>query len=216
MAAAVVNISILDGRPCTSPSMTTLAWPSLASSPIRRPPPPSPSSGMRLTSSPATASPPAPCSPITAAAIAPTTFAKLVSRWVSNTAALARTRRKPTAKPNASSRPPCANGPTPLTGPTPSKETSVSLPGLTTTTTPVLMVAFTTSRPSAAPNQVQPLDHLQPPAQHRILHEAPQSVGTRGCGKTEALQVTGVGPGCLKKQFSSQLPVPIFLSGAGM
>src|SRR5580692_2397675 len=80
-----------------------------------------------------------------------------------NTAALARTRHKPTAKRNASSRPLCANGPIPLTGPTPTYATWPSLLGPTTTTTPVLMVAFTTSRPSAAPNQVQPLDHLQAP-----------------------------------------------------
>src|ERR1035437_1330819 len=163
MAAAVGNRNILVGRPCMSLSTITPAWPSLASSPIRRPIPPSPSSGMRLTSSPATASPSALCSPITAVAIAPITFAKLVSRWASNTVALALTRRKPMAKPNASSRPPCANGPTLLTGPTPSKETTPSLLGPTTTTMPVLMVAFTTSRPSAAPNQVQPLDHLQVP-----------------------------------------------------
>src|ERR1017187_2984613 len=161
MAAAVGNRNILVGRPCMSLSTITPAWPSLASSPIRRPIPPSPSSGMRLTSSPATVSPSALCSPITAVAIAPITFAKLVSRWASNTVALALTRRKPMAKPNASSRPPCANGPTLLTGPTPSKETTPSLLGPTTTTMPVLMVAFTTSRPSAAPNQVQPLDHLQ-------------------------------------------------------
>jgi len=162
--AAVVNRNILGGRPCTSRSTTTLAWPSLASSPIRKPTPPSPSSGMRLTSSLATASSSTLCSPITAAAIAPTSFAKPVSRWASNTAALARTRHKPTAKPNASSRPLCANGPTPLTGPTPTNATWPSLLGPTTTTTPVRMVAFTTSRPSAAPNQVQPLDHLQSPA----------------------------------------------------
>src|ERR1700688_528533 len=161
MAAAVVNINILAGRPCTSLSTITLAWLSLASSPIRRLTPPSPSSGTRLTSSLATASSFALYSPITAAAIAPTTFAKLVSRWASNTAAHGLTRRQPTAKPNASSRPLCANGPTPLTGPTPSNAISPSLPGPTITTTPALMVVFTTSRPSAAPNQGQPLDHLQ-------------------------------------------------------
>ena len=37
-------------------------------------------------------------------------------------------------------------------------------PGPTTTTTKDLMVASTTSRPSAAPTQEQPLDHLQPPS----------------------------------------------------
>src|SRR5208337_5133506 len=173
MAAAVVNTNILVGRPCMSLSTITLAWPSLRSSPIRRPTPPSPSSGMQLTSLLVTASSSALCSPITAAVIAPTSFAKLVSRWASNTAALARTRRKPMAKPNASSRPLCANGPTLLTGPTPSKETSPLLPGPTTTTMPVLMVAFTTSRPSAAPNRVQPLDHLQAPRARHKCYDSP-------------------------------------------
>jgi transposase InsO family protein len=90
-------------------------------------------------------------------------FRQACLEMASNIAALALTRRKPMAKTNASSRPPCANRPTPLLGPTPSKETSASLPGPTTTTTTVLMVAFTPSRPSAAPNPVQPLDHLQVP-----------------------------------------------------
>src|SRR6266403_2223481 len=185
MAAAVVNRNILVGRPCMSLSTITLAWPSLASSPIRRPTPPSPSSGMRLTSSLATASSSALCSPTTAAAIAPTSFAKLVCRWASNTAVLALTRRKPTAKPNASSRPLCANGPMPLTGPTPTNVTSPSLPGPITTTTPVLMVAFTTSRPSAAPNQVQPLDHLQmaPPTQKTYLATLVKSDAVEQVGK---------------------------------
>src|SRR5579864_8578955 len=151
-----------------SPSTTTLAWPSLASSPIRRPTPPLPFSRMRLTSSLAMASPCAPCSPITAAAIAPTSFTAFVFTWASNTAALALTRRKPMAKPNASSRPPCASGPTPLTGPTPISATSHSLPGLTTTTSPGLMVAFTTSRPLAALIQVRRLDHLQAPGTRQL------------------------------------------------
>src|SRR5450631_715087 len=164
MAAAAANTSIPDGRPCTSPSTITPAWPSLRSCPIRRPTPLSLFCAMPSTSSLATASPSAPCSPITAATIAPITFTKLACRWASNTAALALTRRKPTAKPNASSKPLCASGPTPPTGPTPTNATHASLPGPTTTTTLVLMVASTTSRPSAAPNQVQRLDHLQPPA----------------------------------------------------
>src|SRR5438309_9138040 len=150
-----------------SPSTTTLAWPSLASSPIRRPTPPSPFSRMRLTSSLAMASPCAPCSPITAAAIAPTSFTAFVFTWASNTAALALIRRKPMAKPNASSRPPFAREPTPLTGPTPISAISHLLPVPTTTTSSVPMVAFTTSRPSAALILVQRLDHLQAPGSSR-------------------------------------------------
>src|SRR6202008_2192860 len=111
----------------------------------------------------ARASPCAPCSPITAAAIAPTSFTAFVFTWASNTAALALTRRKPMAKPNASSRPPCASGPTPLTGPTPISAISHSLPGPTTTTSSGPMVAFTTSRLSAALILVQRLDLLQVP-----------------------------------------------------
>jgi hypothetical protein len=93
-----------------------------------------------------------------------TSSAALVSTWVSNTAVLVLTRLRPTAKPNASSRPLCANGPTPLTGKIPTSETVLSLPGPTTTTASDLMVASTISRPSAALNQVQRLDHLQPPS----------------------------------------------------
>ena len=119
---------------------------------------------MPWTSSPATASACAPCSPTTAAATAPTSSAALASRSDSNTAALALTRHKPTARPNASSRPLCASGPTPLTGATPTNEiTSPCLPGTTTTTATAHMVASTTSRPSAALNHVQRLEHLQPP-----------------------------------------------------
>jgi hypothetical protein len=71
---------------------------------------------------------------------------------------------RPTAKPNALSRPPCANGPTPLTGAIPTNEIALCLPGPTTTTASDLMVASTTSRPSAALNHVQRLEHLQAPA----------------------------------------------------
>ena len=60
-------------------------------------------------------------------------------------------------------RPLCANGPTPPTGNIPTNETALSLPGPTTTTASDPMVVSTTSRPSAALNQVQRLDHLQPP-----------------------------------------------------
>jgi transposase len=70
---------------------------------------------------------------------------------------------RPTAKPNALSRPPCANGPTPLTGAIPTNEIALCLPGPTTTTASDLMVASTTSRPSAALNHVQRLEHLQAP-----------------------------------------------------
>jgi hypothetical protein len=77
----------------------------------------------------------------------------------------------PTAKPNASSRPPCASGPTPFTGPIPSSATSPSLRGRTPTTSPGLMVAFTTSCPSAALIQVQRLDHLQAPGQRLICDD---------------------------------------------
>jgi transposase len=66
------------------------------------------------------------------------------------------------------SRPRCANGPTPNTGSNRSNEISACSPGPTTTTTKDHMVASTTSRPSAAPISVQPLDHLQSPSSPEI------------------------------------------------
>ena len=81
----------------------------------------------------------------------------------SNIAAPDPTRPEPTEKRSASSRPPCANGPMQNTGLTPNSETYTCSPGTTTTTSKDLMVASTTSRPSAAPTSVQPLDRLQAP-----------------------------------------------------
>ena len=80
-----------------------------------------------------------------------------------STATPALTRHEPMGRPNASSRPPCANGHTQNTGPTRWKEMLTSSPGSTTTTENGPMVASTTSRPSAAPIQEQPPDHLQAP-----------------------------------------------------
>ena len=113
----------------------------------------------------ATASGSAACSPTTEAPIAPTSFATPVPQLGDPAPPHPPLHpREPTAKPNASSRPPCANGPTPNTGKTPMNATALCSPGPTTTTSPAPMVASTTTRPSAAPNRVQRLDHLQPPA----------------------------------------------------
>jgi hypothetical protein len=101
-----------------------------------------------------------------AAVTAHTTFVRLAFNSESNTTAPDPTRRKPTARPNASSRPPCVSGPTQNTGPTPSSETNTSVLGLTTTTSSVLMVASTTGRPSAERTRVQPPDDLQVPQVH--------------------------------------------------
>ena len=84
-------------------------------------------------------------------------------KMASNTTAPGPILHEPTERRSDLSRPPCANGPTQNTGPTPSNETCICSPGPTTTTTKDPMVASTTSRPSAAPTPVQPLDHLQPP-----------------------------------------------------
>jgi len=118
----------------------------------------------RASSSPATASRCALCSPTTAAATAPTCSDMPVVNSRSATTAPNPTRHKPTAKQNASSRPPSENGPTPNTGPIRRNATPISSPGPITTTTNDLMVASTTIRPSAAPIAEQPLDHLQAPA----------------------------------------------------
>ena len=57
----------------------------------------------------------------------------------------------PTAKPNASSKPPSANGSTPARIKTPSNVTRRCLLGFITTTGIALMVVSTTLHPSAAP-----------------------------------------------------------------
>src|SRR5271156_6147256 len=85
------------------------------------------------------------------------------SSWPSNTAAPGPTPRKPMARRNDLSRPPCANGPTQNTGQTPIKEISTYSHGTITTTGKDPMVASITARPSAAPTSEQPLDHLQAP-----------------------------------------------------
>ncbi len=87
----------------------------------------------------------------------------LASRWPSNIPAPDPTHPEPTARPSASSRPRYANGPTQNTGLTPSKEMLTCSLGSTITTVKDLMVASTTSRPSAAPISEQRLDHLQAP-----------------------------------------------------
>src|SRR5450631_1966394 len=91
----------------------------------------------------------------------------LVRRWQSNTAAPDPIPQEPTATPSASSKPPYANGPMQNTGPAPSKETLTCSHG-STTTTKDLMVASTTTRPSADPIQEQPLELLQAPIVVRI------------------------------------------------
>jgi transposase len=77
--AGAANTSIPAGKLSTSPSTTTPAWLSPRSCPIRRPIPPSLFCTMLLTSSLATASAFAPCSPTMAAVIAPISFAALAS-----------------------------------------------------------------------------------------------------------------------------------------
>src|SRR5271165_6357467 len=163
MEGCAARASIPASSPCTWLSTITRAWPSPRCSPIRRPKPPSASCTRRSTSLPATASAYAPCLPTTAQATAPTCSAQLAKTCSSNTAVPSPTHPELTAKPNASSKPRCANGPMPNTGPTQSKETPTCSPGPTTTTTSGLMVASATSRPSADPNLVQRLDHLQAP-----------------------------------------------------
>src|ERR1017187_4079872 len=164
MEGCAARASIPASSPCTWPSTITRAWPSPRCSPIRRPKPPSPACPRRSTSLPTTASAFALCLPTTAPATAPTCTAQLAKICSSNTAVPSPTLPEPTAKRNASSKPPCASGPMQSTGQTQSKETPTCSHGPTTTTTSGHMVASATSRPSADPTLVQRLDHLQPPA----------------------------------------------------
>src|SRR5271170_31236 len=184
MAGCAASTAIPVSRPCMWPSTISRAWPLPSCCPIRRRKPPSPSCALPWSSSPATASPSAPCSPTTAAATAPTASAAPAANSTSDTAALDPTRRKPTAKPNALSRPPCASGPTLNTGLTLARETPTYSPGPTTTTTTDPMVASTTSRPSAAPRSEQPLDLLQPPC---TLYPVTSPISTILCLRASAV-----------------------------
>src|SRR5208337_1627763 len=163
MGGCVVNINIPASWPCMWPSTTTRAWPSHNCCPIRRPIPLAIFCAPRCSSSPATASASAHCSPTMAPVIDRESFVWLACRCSSTTAAPGPTRQEPTAKPSALSRPRCANGPTQNTGPIPTNAMPASSLGPTITTTNALMVASTTSRPSAAPRLVQRLEHLQAP-----------------------------------------------------
>ena len=129
----------------------------------------------------ATVSPSAPCSPTTAPATAPHSFATPARRCRSNTAAPGPIRPEPTARPSDLSRPRCASGPMQNTGPTPSNEMHASGPGPTTTTTNDPMVASTTSRPSAAPAMAQRLDHLQAPHRFGELQRQCGRISGSGC-----------------------------------
>src|SRR5713226_9640769 len=152
------------GRLCTSPSTITPASPSPACCPTNKAKPPSPSCTPLSPSTPNTASPFADCSPTTAPAIAPATSALLASNSASSTASPALTRRAPTARQNASSKPPCASGLTFATTSTQKNEISSFPPGSSITTFTVRMVVSVTLRPSAARLRwVQRLDRSQAP-----------------------------------------------------
>ncbi len=69
------------------------------------------------------------------------------ANWASSSASPAPTVRRPTARPNASSSPPCVNGPTPSPTKTRSNEPTPSMTGSTTTTGIALTKASEVSHP---------------------------------------------------------------------
>src|SRR6266446_5215256 len=173
MAAAAAAPSSPAGRLCTSPSTITPASPSPACCPTNKAKPPSPSCTPLLLSTPNTASPFADCSPTTAPAIAPATSALLASNSASCTASPALTRRAPTARRNASSKPPCASGLTFATTSIQKNVISSFRPGSSITTSTVRMVVSVTLRPSAACLRwVQRLDRSQ--LAQPFLHSNPR------------------------------------------
>src|SRR6266849_5463031 len=162
MDAAAAVLSSPAGRPFTSPLTTTPAWPFPACCPIRKPTPPSPSCAPPWLSMPSTVSPFAACSPTTDTVIARICSVPPVPSSASVTTSPAPTLPAPTAKPNASFKPPCASGPTSATTSTQKKEISSSRPGSSTTTSTARMVVSVTLRPSAAHLRwVQRLDRSQ-------------------------------------------------------
>src|SRR2546422_215687 len=163
MAAAAAARSSPAGRLCTSPSTITPASPSPACCPTNKAKLPSPSCTPPSPSTPNTASSFADCSPTTAPAIAPATSAPLASNSPSSTASPALTRRAPTARQNASSKPPCASGLTFATTSAQKNVISSFRPGSSITTSTVRMVVSVTLRPSVACLRwVQRLDRSQP------------------------------------------------------